>query len=449
MEHTPQPDAHPRRRLPRWAWALILLLLPAGGWFLADGLRLRPMTARTIPSNCSLHFSMNGCGYPAVEGPTDKGKGVYDFTARWLDDDGRPRGGPFVLHSGKWAVSPERTAVAYTTPMGGRTEVGVAWRDGRRALLELPRRVPKLLAASDDGRFHDGRELFDLRGEAVVTPPEPLEFAAWVQSVDPRYVILRHWRQSPADLIFFDTVSGKRLWTTTRSARQAGIVFHAGNDFLLVPRVGLAQRFTADAPSGSMGTASGNPLPWWWGEDGTVWTIYPGAVQVLDWQQGALLLRALPVTAVEDPRIRRLENRADSDSRWYAFPPPPYAPSPGLAVWGGGRLVATAESQSIWPSAFRRPLQPVINRYRRLQRERRVLTLYRDGRKAGRFAIPLDPHAPLETGRLVSVTRGSGSGVIPPVIAREHIAFNKDGTRLAWVVETVKGKSIYVFRVPR
>jgi len=38
---------------------------------------------------------------------------------------------------------------------------------------------------------------------------------------------------------------------------------------------------------------------------------------------------------------------------------------------------------------------------------------------------------------------------ISPPILREHLAFNKDGTRLAWVVETIKGKTMRVFKVPK
>ncbi|MHB0936588.1 MAG: hypothetical protein ACYC6A_09380 [Armatimonadota bacterium] len=438
----------PRRRLPRWAWALIILALLVGGWYFAG--RLHPITIRTIPADCYLHFSMGGCGYPAVEGSTDKGRRTYDYTARWLDDDGRPQGEPFVLHSGKWAVSPGRIAVAHTMAADKRNEVGIAWRDGRRTRLTLPRPVSKLLPTADDGRFQGSGQLFDLQGMAAFTPPMNLEFAGGVQSVDPRYVVLRHWSSTMRlkDLILYDTAGGKRVWTTTRSVWQAGIVFHAGNDFLFVPREGLAQRFTGSVSTGSAGTPTGRALPWWWGEDGTVWTVQAGSVQVLDWQHGALRLRKLPVISTEDPRVRRLENRAGPDSLYYIFPSPPHEPSSGVAVWGGGRLVAVAASRSIWPAAIQRAMQPIIKRYRTLQRERRVLTLYHNGRKIGRYAIPLDPNAVLEKEQWLAVTP-PGTGYESPVLAREHLAFTKDGTRLAWVVETAKGKTIYVFKVPR
>jgi hypothetical protein len=45
-----------------------------------------------------------------------------------------------------------------------------------------------------------------------------------------------------------------------------------------------------------------------------------------------------------------------------------------MAVWGNGRLIAVAASRSVWPAAIQRSIQPVIKRYRTLQRERRVLT---------------------------------------------------------------------------
>jgi len=427
---------------------LIILMVLAGGWYFAG--RLHPVTMRTIPANCYLHFSMSGCGYPAVEGPTAKDKGVYDFSARWLDDDGRPQGKPFVLHAGKWAVSTERIAVAHTLATDKRNAVGIAWRDGRRTQLTLPWPVSKLLPTADNGCFQGRGQLFDSQGTAVFTPPMNLEFAGGVQSVDPRYVVLRHWSSTMRlkDLMLYDTASGKRLWMTTRSVWQAGIVFHTGNDFLFVPREGLAQRFTGGAPSGSIGTPAGRALPWWWGEDGTVWTVQAGSVQVLDWQHGALRLHKLPVTSTEDPRVRRLENRAGPESLYYIFPTPPHEPSSGMAVWGNGRLVAVTASQNIWPAAVQHLMQPVIKRYRTLQRERRVLILYRNGRKIGRYAIPLDPNAVLEKELLLAVPP-PGTGYVPPVLAREHLAFNKDGTRLAWVVQTAKGKTIYVFKVPK
>jgi hypothetical protein len=35
------------------------------------------------------------------------------------------------------------------------------------------------------------------------------------------------------------------------------------------------------------------------------------------------------------------------------------------------------------------------------------------------------------------------------VISSEHLAFTGDGRYLAWVVETAKGKKMYVFHLPR
>jgi len=75
----------------------------------------------------------------------------------------------------------------------------------------------------------------------------------------------------------------------------------------------------------------------------------------------------------------------------------------------------------------------------------RRLTLYRDGRRLGTFVIRLDPKSPL---KMIDPSR-TGHFYPKTVLTSEHLAFTGDGRYLSWVVETAKGKTIYVFRVPQ
>jgi len=171
---------------------------------------------------------------------------------------------------------------------------------------------------------------------------------------------------------------------------------------------------------------------------------------VLSWHQGAPRLRARPQSVTADPHIRRLEHRAGGQYEEYRFLPAPHEASPGMAVADHGRLVAVAETQESLPPALRRLLRPLLPRVPLLQRQRRVLTLYRDQRVLGRHTIALDPRALLTPATTVSLAYGlRAAGYLPAVFAREHLAFNAQNTRLAWVVETKKGKTLYVFAVPQ
>jgi len=232
-----------------------------------------------------------------------------------------------------------------------------------------------------------------------------------------------------------------------------------------VPKSGLAQRFAGSMAAGSIGILPDGPLFWWWGEDGSVWTTHNGALQVLDWRHGPLRLRTVGTIPAMYHIIDSLDNRGTADtyrsSAESLKPSSPYdgEASIGAAVWGDGRLVAIAETRSAWPRQMAAVLKSAIRKYPRLQRERRVLTLYRDRRQAGRYSIPINLEANLLTKTPTGgiVLRSSGRGFRPGLftltvrrpMAREHLAFTKDGTRLAWVVETAKGKTIRVFKVQK
>jgi|GEM_PF-1552113 len=474
MENASQKSARPRRRrLPRWAWALLILMLLAGGWYLASGRGMRPITVRVIPSNCFLHFSMNGCGYPAMEGPTGKSKGIYNFTARWLDDDGKPLPGPLRVFRAVGVASPDRKVAVLPADKRNIHRITFAWRDGRRKVLDLADGLySDSLAVTDDGHFTDSRKLYNDRGEALLTA----KFLPWITSADPRYVTLGkegyvttsgryRWRILTYTMSLYDIRAKRRLFSTARSTGETGIILHDGKYFLFVPKRGLAQRFAGSTAAGSIGIFPEELLSWWWGEDGSVWTTHNGALQVLDWHHGPLRLRTVGVIPAMHHTIEPLDNRGTAHQyRSSAESLKPSYPagevSIGAAIWDDGRLVAIAESRSVWPHQVATTFKSTIRKYPRLQRERRVLTLYRDGRPIGRYAVPIDPNANLlkitPTGGIVlrSSARGFRPGMYTltvrrQVVAREHLAFTKEGTRLAWVVETKKGKTMRVFKVPK
>jgi hypothetical protein len=405
---------------------------------------------------------MNGCGYPAIEGPTKTGKNTYDFTANWLDDDGRPLPNPFRLYAGLCVVSPLRVVAVSPGSTSHIHDVTLAWRDGRRTKLTIENNLyTKLLAPTDDGRFHDGRNAYDRNGALVLAQPGSGELLSWVQSVDSRYLAFQHWTPAPrlTELVLFDTATGKKVWATTRSTLQPGVIFHEGKDFLFIPKNGLLQRFTGSGRTAIVSGPGGGAETWWWGEDGTVWTVGGnGSIQIYDRRKAAL--RKLPMTALTDDRIHALAN-CERPSPYEPFPRMNHhAGFPGVAVWDGGRLVATVETRKAWPRPVNGLFMKAGKKYpslRKLHRELRWLTLYRDRRKIGRYAVGFDPDTMLPSTssgimRWYDSMRISKTGRLtvfpPPILACEHLAFNKDGTRLAWVRETTKGKTIYVFKVP-
>jgi len=240
MVNASQSVACPRRRrLPR-VWTLLILMLLAGGWYLAAGRGMHPITVRTISNNCFLHFSMNGCAYPVMEGPTEKGKNTYDFTSRWLDDDCRPLPDPLQIFRAIGAVSSEGRLAALPAGKSHIHRITFAWRDGRRKVLDLADGLySDSLSVTDDGHFTDNRKLYNDSGEALLTA----EFLPWIKCADPRYVAIGkegyatttgrfRWRVWTYTMSLYDIGTKRRLFSTARSTGETGIILHDGKYFL-------------------------------------------------------------------------------------------------------------------------------------------------------------------------------------------------------------------------
>lgn len=424
------PEATPeyRRRPRRWGRIILVLAVLAVGyggycWLLLPHMWL--VTVRLLPSNAFIHFSARGPGYPAIQetGPPDMRTG----DALWLSDDCRPLEGSFLYDSVFNPVGLQRDVVcgqylSESSPDYQAYCEFIAWRDGRRCILDgriLPPEVPTLGFSSD----------------------EPRAFPRWYfAGDDPGYTPFWH----PSDcLAVYDRKARRTIFTCRLDYREeSGVVFHHGSHFIIVPRSGRAFLYTDGKQTHTFGTKK---TAWCWGEESTVWTVNSGAVQLLHWRVASPRLIRLPIHAVSDPRIVYLGNRPNTSGYGgNSEPPPPpntWNPDPSVVLWNDGRLSARTETVRRWP----RQIEPLIRKFAPgVPWETRRLTLYRHGRRIGRYHYQIDPK--LQNWTITWFNR-TGAARTQRFLVREHLAFTGDGNYLSWTVATRQGTKIHAYRL--
>ncbi|MHB9108623.1 MAG: hypothetical protein ACYDCO_16320 [Armatimonadota bacterium] len=463
METAPHPK-RPRRRLPRWAWALIILAVLTGGSALAFrlyyGPRVPVIAIRRLPADTRMIiFSANGVGYPAAIVRANRNvAGRLSPHAHLLDDDGVPSEEKFH-NNGTTIISPNRQVAVDRDMSRDPKAAALVWRSGgRRQITVPPPSDQHWLFPTDAGGVHDGERRYYQDGRCVVTLPPGYRFLANAQCADPRFLPLAGPQCNPAlqsgNLGLYD-LQRKAIIPLGLSnwGDGEGIIFRHGDRFLVThggPIVIVPGSLPVTyKPSPRKAPATGSR--WCWGEDGTAWLVSGATVSVYDWRQGTPELRALPCAVKQDARIRDLSNLWINPGTLSIH----RGEAPGVAVWGDGRLVACIETHRTLPTSVAR-LCGKTSLTARIPLETRELVLYQDGRRAGWYRLPIDPtlkSLPDPMDYYATPPGNYGPPVVSPpkpiLLALEHLAFNQNGTRLSWVVETSKGKTIYVFKVPR
>ncbi len=464
----------------RW-WLLLTLALLGGaaGVWLRPG--LRPVTARALSAQTDFIFSVGGRGYPMLQAVPTKPytpasvwrRSIPSVPCRvhWLGDDGRPRDPQldcdWHMESIPWNqqyVSPLREVVLWQK--GGACTLD--WRDGRRRVFpaaQVSHRFIRAMAPSADGAYldYDGGRFFNADRKRV---PLPAGYSTLLtlRSADPRYVVVTDRKN---DIGIFD-LQTRHLIATLKSYGTRGMLFHHGARFLLVTTTGSALVLERGK---TIYTRHGAPHNWRWGEDGTAWQLDSRSIRVLQWKAGPCRFTKLPVALRADARVQPWGTGNNDGYPWMYFgrslTGSVSSASTSTAVWGDGRYVATAETVRLRPAAAARKLERLARlvRIRRaVPREARRLTLYRDGKPAGHYTVPIDPIAlrPLPSpaalssiigiathGTTLTLTTGTGKTYTYSRYGncREHLAFTGDGKHLSWLVFTGKEVRHVVFKV--
>jgi len=249
----------------------------------------------------------------------------------------------------------------------------------------------------------------------------------------------------------------KRNLFSFNSDIAPGIVFHHGNRFLIAVAKGRIQVFENGKRLRIFGTKN---TVWQWGEDGTVWAVMGTRANVIAWHAGDCRLVAPKVAVPSDPQVSFLSNtdynnqstrsieiifQVAGGSYYGIIGRPGITYNPSVAVWGDGKVMACTKTIPLWPQM----LEPLITSLEKRSvlhntpRQGRQLILYRNGWRIGSYTVRLDPTVQFP---VPAVAFPTPSPI--PQVTHEHLAFTGDGRYLAWVIETVKGKTMYVFKVP-
>ena len=299
-----------------------------------------------------------------------------------------------------------------------------------------------LQCVADDGKMllSDGWSRTSVANSTGIRPGHLKGAPSDFYSMDPRYVVLRS-NDYAGGLNIYDLETA-RVIARYDDSSEVGILFHAGDRFLLVPREGPAKIF-ADGQwrehFGDYGTL------WRWGEDGSVWTMEGQSLKILHWRDATPTWDTLTVTGNVDDRVGEMQVAGIRTNASYTFWH--YGPA-WAAVWGDGQLLARTETL------------PAPGHH---GDEMRQLSLYRGDTFLGSYQLPL-----YDNKRGIDAMKSmSGIGptfhprkdkdAYPTAYYQEHLAFTRDGKFLAWMVVNGQGRlmrtvdtgiHLLVFRVP-
>ena len=444
---------HRSRRRLRIVFVLLLLLLLGGVGYWWFFLRLAVVSRQELPGDTGILFSAWNMGYPALLG--EKSSRAGSETVHWLDDHGlRQTGNVGPYYPGMFRLSPHRNIAARVEPHTiDRQQVILTSDDGQSHTITHRNTYYNTIRwVADDGSYCtcDDR-LFDAQGRRISIPAgfRPTNFLC----ADPRYLALESnfqgWATRPyrEKLLIYDRMA-KRFIATPRYKWRGmrGMVFQSGDRFLAVPEMGEAIVFTSTRIIGRFGAPYAE---WRWGEDGSAWGIIWKKSQFLVWRKGDCHLEVFPRLPAYAPEVGDLTNAGRDTISLYWISAPA-----NLAVWSDGEYIAISETVPISPLRkqlmkqwVRHASQPAVMNYRRV-------TLYRRGRYAGSYRLPLESGSLMYVkGRFIRVTRpgpppGTGAFITTGSrIYQEHLAFTVDGKHLAWLLQEGGKLHLTVFAV--
>ena len=428
---SPQP-IHPARTRHRRRLLVIFFImgLLAGGWaWRMHAIRgdLRLVTHRVLPRGCRLLFSANNLGYPALQSTIPRRH--EEFAAHWLDDQCRVgRRATDKTQSYNIIVSPARGSVIWTGELLAKgQQVHLVGREGRRRDLlfsfnhnffaKSVTNDGSLFAISADGYFTADGKPARIPGFGTCWSIE----RGW-QSADPNILPLHDDRHE--NLVLYDRAQGRVLYTIPeRDNTGRGIIFTQDRRLVVVPSSGIVHVFENGKQLASFGNGV---FQWIWGEDGTVWNLYD--YRLLQWRSGKPRLVSHHIPINFDPDFYHpTELTYAEPGDWQ----PTFTGEAWAALWGDDALGATVETVPLIPMPLMTAMAWIQSKTKWQFDTRligRQLTLYRNGKPAGRIAIR--PPRP---------TKHSPYG--------EHLAFTRDGKYLAWVIACGERVEIYAFRI--
>jgi len=451
----------PRNRRRWWLLLPVLGLLIAGGviaYRISLGPELHPVAHYQLPLKrgtdcCPLRFSAQGMGYPAIAAVMVKVRGNLEPRSRVLDDLCRPL--DVTVSDGN--ISPAREIISWGTYAGknGKFDFHFRRRDGRQANVPCPSYglqdngpVPysdRLIGYLYSGKI-DRIWLYTPDGLSLPQPhfTRGMTKAYGIASTDDRLIPLTDRKC----LFLYDHTVKKIVLATPFAWDQTSMIWQHGERLLLVPHAGNALvydklRHTKTITPGAEG--------WRWCEDGTVWTLTGGKLQVLHWRNGT-------------PKLVQIRTRGKPGTRYGSLAPglqsiPPFRENTDpdwAAVWGDGKLVASVGNLAPAENVM---VRVIVHATEALHikldiREARRLTLYRDNHRLGSFLLytkpkPPPPSPPSSPPPSSGLRRWYSLPWRPPKTDNhEHLAFTKDGKYLSWAIDDGEGVRLFVFEVP-
>ena len=437
-------QAKSRWKKRRWLILPAIALVIAGGlfaWYRASrGQQLQPVARYHWIAEYEGHplrFSAQGVGYPAT-GTVFKGSSdILEPSNSVLND----RCFPLDATITTGYISPTRAAIAWVTWNGPDAQFNFRCRDGRQAQIPTPKNgwIKGLIPCSDsvfcffDSAGSGRIWLYAPDGRSLPPPllARNMRMAVNVASAEDLLIPLTDWKR----LLLYDMTARKIVLSTPFPLGVTAMIWRQQERLLLAPRFGNALIFDGTTQTASIAPGADG---WRWGEDGTVWTLSGGTLQVLHWRAGKPALVNIPTRGNPGTRYGSLapgsEFRENAEPDW-------------AAAWGDGWLVASVDELATGNTAP----SPALERMARTlhvklapRREGRRLTLYRGHRCLGTFLLPRRvtiPNSP-------PIYTGSSARFSEKTDNHEHLAFTVDGTYLSWAIDDGAGVQLFVFQVP-